>query len=265
MSDDAVLDIRDLHASAGGREILRGLDLRIGPGEIHALMGPNGSGKSTLTHALLGRPGTEVTGGSVTFDGADLLAMPTYERARRGLFVAFQYPVEVPGVPMATFLHEAAVGRGLGDDAVTGAPLADTAARLGVDHVLERAVNDGLSGGEKKRVETLQLSLLGARLVVLDEIDSGLDVDGIRAVAAEVLRCVRERGMSVLLITHYVRILEDLPAQHTHVLMRGRIVADGGPELAAQLERDGYEGFSDADAPGAATSGAGSFEDLLGL
>jgi Fe-S cluster assembly ATP-binding protein len=264
MTENAVLDVRDLRAAAGGREILRGLDLRIGPGEIHALMGPNGSGKSTLTHTLLGRPGTEVTGGSVTFEGADLLVLPTHERARRGLFVAFQYPVEVPGVPLPTFLHEAAAGRGLGDDAVTGAPLVDAASRLGVDHVLERAVNDGLSGGEKKRLETLQLSLLGARLVVLDEIDSGLDVDGIRSVAAEVLRCVRERQMSVLIITHYARILEELPAQHTHVLMQGRIVADGGPELAAQLERDGYEEFAGPD-DDTASAAAGSFEDLLGL
>ncbi|MCC7077258.1 MAG: Fe-S cluster assembly ATPase SufC [Acidimicrobiia bacterium] len=245
-----LLEIRDLVAGTRTREILRGLAIEIGRGEVHALMGPNGSGKSTLTHVLAGRPGYETRAGSVLFDGVDLLGLPVWERARLGLFVAFQHPVEIPGVPFREFLAAAAAGRGLGADAVEGARVAGIADRLHLGGLLDRPLNVGLSGGEKKRNETLQLALLGARLVVLDEIDSGLDVDGIRDVAAEVLRMVETEGLSVLVITHFARILDHIPPTHTHVLMDGRIVASGGAELARELEVSGYEHFREpAHAP----------------
>lgn len=240
---DPLLSVSGLHAGPSGREILRGLDLEIRPGEVHALMGPNGSGKSTLTHVLAGRPDYEVTAGSVRFHGDDLLALPPWERARRGLFVAFQYPVAVPGVAFREFLSEAAAGRGLPPTSVSEEPLLEAAERLRLTAVLDRPVNVDLSGGERKRNETLQLLLLGADLAVLDEIDSGLDVDGIRDVAAEVTRMVGDDGLSVLVITHFVRILGHIPPTHTHVLIDGCIVESGGPELAHRLEEVGYEDF----------------------
>lgn len=256
------LAISGLVAGPAGREILHGIDLEVGAGEVHALMGPNGSGKSTLTHVLAGRPGYTRTSGSVSVDGVDLLALPPHERAAAGLFVAFQYPVEVPGVAFRTFLHEAARGAGVDADRVQGAVLHDAAARLGIEAAVERSVNEGLSGGEKKRCETLQLELLEPRFAVLDELDSGLDVDGIRDVSAVVLRRVREAGMGVLVITHYVRILEHLPATHTHVLLDGRIVASGGPELAVRLEETGYDAFRPDDGGDDAAAGADPFAGL---
>ncbi len=263
----SLLEVNDLHACHHGKEILRGVDLSIGAGEVHALMGPNGSGKSTLGHVLAGRPGYDVTRGSAKMGGHDLLTCDAHERARLGLFIAFQHPVEIPGVSMAEFLGEAAKGRGVAETAVSGSALVGSAGRLGLDHALSRSVNDGLSGGEKKRNETLQLSLLGAELAVLDEIDSGLDVDGIRTVASEVLRMVEERGMAVLIITHFVRILEYIPAAHTHVLIDGRIVDSGGPELAAELERSGYDAIRErAGLPGTAPeSGPAHGDDIFSL
>lgn len=237
------LSITGLVAGPGEREILRGIDLEVGAGEVHALMGPNGSGKSTLSHVLGGRPGYSHSAGTATLDGVDLLALEPHERAGAGLFIAFQYPVEVPGVGFRTFLREAAAGLGRGNDAAEGDALTTAARRLGIGDVLDRGVNTGLSGGEKKRCEALQLELLAPRYAVLDEIDSGLDVDGIRDVSAAVLDRVYAHGMGVLLITHYVRILEHLPATHAHVLLGGRIVASGGPELASRIEESGYEAF----------------------
>lgn len=237
----ALLDIRDLVAGTADRDILTGVTLSIRPGEVHALMGPNGSGKSTLTHVLAGRPDYETRGGEVTLDGEDLLALPIWERARRGLFVTFQHPVGVPGVPFRDFLSAAAAGRGRHQSAVEPESVEAVAERVGLGHVLDRPVNEGFSGGEKKRSEVLQLALLGARIVVLDEIDSGLDVDGIRDVAREVLRMVTTDNLSVLVITHWVRILRHIPATHTHVLADGQIVRSGGPELAEELERTGYD------------------------
>lgn len=251
------LAISGVVAGTGGREILHGIDLDIGAGEVHALMGPNGSGKSTLTHVLAGRPGYTHSAGSAILDGVDLLALPTHERAAAGLFVAFQYPVEVPGVGLRSFLREAAAATGVDPARVEDPLLVDVATSLGIGDAVERSVNEGLSGGEKKRCETLQLELLEPRFAVLDELDSGLDVDGIRDVSAMILHRVREAGLGVLVITHYVRILEHLPATHTHVLLEGRIVASGGPELAARLEETGYDAFrpggdgdGDGDGPG---------------
>lgn len=237
------LSIAGLVAGPGEREVLRGIDLEVGPGEVHALMGPNGSGKSTLTHVLAGRPGYTCSSGTATLDGVDLLTLATHERAAAGLFVAFQYPVEVPGVGFRAFLREAAAGLGHDPSSVDDEAVTEAAARLGIGAVLDRSVNAGLSGGEKKRCETLQIELLAPRYAVLDEIDSGLDVDGIRDVSTAVLARVHDHGMGVLLITHYVRILEHLPATHAHVLIDGRVVASGGPELATRIEETGYDAF----------------------
>jgi Fe-S cluster assembly ATP-binding protein len=227
-----------------GREILRGVDLTLKSGEVHALMGPNGSGKSTLTHALVGRTGYEILNGSVTIDGVELVGLPTWKRAQAGLFVAYQYPVEVPGVRVLD-LVDAAVGA-RGDDAA-GLPerVATEAQRLGVgDAFLQRGVNVEFSGGEQKRVEALQLAILGARFAVLDEIDSGLDVDALRDVARRVSELVAETELGVLAITHYARLLTELRPDRIHVLMAGRVVTSGGPELADRLESVGYEGLA---------------------
>jgi Fe-S cluster assembly ATP-binding protein len=240
----SVLKITDLHASVGGHAILRGVDLEIESGEVHALMGPNGSGKSTLSHALMGRAEYRVTSGAVTIDGEDLLALPTWERAARGLFLAMQYPVEVPGVRLADFLSAAVRGRG-GEPDGLAARLDVEAERLGVsEQFLRRGVNVEFSGGEKKRAETLQLAVLAPRFAVLDEIDSGLDVDALRDVARRVEAMTAEDGVGVLAITHYARLLGELRADRVHVLMAGRVVASGGPELADTLERTGYEGLA---------------------
>lgn len=242
----SVLRIRDLHATVDGHEILRGVDLEIASGEVHALMGPNGSGKSTLAHVIMGRGDYEVTGGSVTVDGEELLGRPTWERAARGLFLAMQYPVELPGVRVADLIEAALRRRGEGTGAgEVRARLAAEAARLGVaDEFLARGVNVEFSGGEKKRAETLQLAVLEPAFAVLDEIDSGLDVDALADVARRIEAMTSETGLGVLAITHYARLLGELRADRVHIFAGGRVVADGGPELAAGLERAGYDGLA---------------------
>jgi Fe-S cluster assembly ATP-binding protein len=232
------LVIRDLRVRTAGHEILRGVDLTVRSGEVHAVMGPNGSGKSTLAHALMGRSDYEVTGGSVTIDGEELLGLPTWQRARKGLFLAMQYPVEVPGVPLA-----AVVGAARGADQHDA--VAREAVALGVrDELLTRGVNDEFSGGEKKRAETVQLAVLEPQFAVLDEIDSGLDVDALRDVARRVFGLAKEKHVGVLAITHYSRLLNELRPDRVHVFLGGRIVKSGGPELADELERTGYEGIA---------------------
>ena len=241
----SVLEVSGLRATVGGREILAGIDLRVESGTVHAVMGPNGSGKSTLAHVLMGRPGYEVTAGSVTIDGDELLDRPPAERAQAGLFLAFQYPIEVPGVPVADALSEAlrAAGKPVGD---LVAEMSAEAVALGIaPSVLARNMNVDLSGGEKKRNETLQMALLRPRFAVLDELDSGLDVDALRHVAHRIARSLTENDppLGVIAITHYRRLLFELPPDAVHVLSAGRIVASGGPELAEELERTGYAGY----------------------
>jgi len=244
-----VLTISDLHAGVDSRQILRGIDLEVRSGEIHAVMGPNGSGKSTLAHVLMGRPGYEVTRGSVTLDGVELLDLAPFERAQAGLFLTFQYPIEVPGVPLASALTESLLAAGRGTEAEPGpldARLSEEAAELGIPPaILARPLNVDLSGGEAKRNETLQLAILRPRIAVLDELDSGLDVDALGQVARRIERATREGDppLGVIAITHYRRLLAELPAQHVHVLTEGRIVASGGPELAEELERTGYAAY----------------------
>ena len=242
----SVLRVSGLRASVAGNEILRGVDLEIASGEVHALMGPNGSGKSTLSHSLMGRRDYEVTGGSVTIDGDELLGLPTWQRAAKGLFLSMQYPVEVPGVRLEDLV--AAARRGRGDETPANGALRDRilqeARRLEVrDEFLERGVNVEFSGGEKKRVETLQLAVLEPRFAILDEIDSGLDVDALRDVARRIEELTTERDLGVLAITHYARLLTELRPDRVHVFLGGRIVQSGGPELADRLEETGYEGF----------------------
>jgi Fe-S cluster assembly ATP-binding protein len=232
----STLEIRDLHVSVRGVEILRGVDLVLRSGEVHALMGPNGSGKSTLSHAIMGRPDYEVTRGAVLLDGEDLLGLPTWQRAERGLFLSHQYPVEIDGVRIADLLGVL----GVGDEG-----LAAEAARLRVDdEFLERGVNVEFSGGEQKRAETLQLALIRPRFALLDEIDSGLDVDALRDVARRIEAMTTEDSLGVLAITHYARLLTELRADRVHVFLAGRIVTSGGAELADELERTGYEGLA---------------------
>src|ERR1700722_5722006 len=250
------LRITELRAGVPGREVLRGIDLVVPFGEVHAVMGPNGSGKSTLAHVIMGRPGYEVLGGSITLDGIELLDLPTWQRARLGLFLAPQYPTEVPGVPLETVLAEAVSaqhrsGAEQPDPGRTSKDLlghASEAARVGLDAAfLERAVNVDLSGGERKRSEVLQLAVLEPKIAVLDELDSGLDVDGLRALGKRVHEAVGEWGVGVLAITHYRRLLTALQPDRVHVLVDGRIVASGGPELAEELERSGYHAFGGTD------------------
>ena len=242
-----LLQVEDLHVAAEGREILHGVDLAVGEGELHAIMGPNGSGKSTLANALLGNPAYEVLSGRVLYRGEDVTSLPPDARARRGMFLAFQYPEEIPGVPISQFLRQAAAER-------TGSPvsvlevrvrLREWLDRLGMDPTFgERHLNDGFSGGEKKRNEILQMALLQPDLAILDETDSGLDIDGLRTVArgVEEVRLARP-GLGVVVVTHYRRILDELSPDRVHVLFDGRIVESSGPELAARLERDGYEAW----------------------
>jgi Fe-S cluster assembly ATP-binding protein len=239
----SVLSIKGLSAKVAGRDILRGIDLEVASGEVHAVMGPNGSGKSTLSHVLAGRPGYEVTGGSVTLDGEDLLSLPAWRRAQLGLFLALQYPIEVPGVSLLDALSESfkAAGR---DPADVPALLLAEAGRIGFDErFISRPLNVDLSGGERKRNETMQLGVLRPKIAVLDELDSGLDVDALRAVARRIEAATTEDNLGVLAITHYSRLLTELRPDVVHVLAKGRIVESGGPELAEQLEATGYAGY----------------------
>jgi len=241
-----MLEIEGLTATVAGKPILHGIDLAVPRGEVHAIMGPNGSGKSTLSYVLAGREGYDVTGGSVTFDGHDLLAMPPEARAAAGLFLAFQYPVELPGVGNANFLRTAlnAIRRARGEselDAVQFLKLARAESkRLAMpDDMLKRNVNVGFSGGEKKRNEVLQMAILRPKLAILDETDSGLDIDALKIVADGV-NALRGPGTSALVITHYQRLLDHIVPDRVHVLAGGRIVRSGGPELARALEAGGY-------------------------
>jgi Fe-S cluster assembly ATP-binding protein len=244
-----MLEIRGLSATVDGKEILRGIDLTVPTGEVHAIMGPNGSGKSTLSYVLAGREGYEVTAGSATFDGRDLLALKPEERAALGLFLAFQYPVELPGVGNANFLRTAlnATRRARGEgelDAVQFLKLARAETkRLSMpDDMLKRNVNVGFSGGEKKRNEVLQMAMLRPRLAILDETDSGLDIDALKIVADGV-NAQRGPDFSALIITHYQRLLEHIVPDRVHVLASGRVIRSGGPELAHELEAKGYAGM----------------------
>ncbi len=236
----SVLKITDLHASIGDVEILRGVDLEVTSGEVHALMGPNGSGKSTLSHVLMGRDDYTVTSGSVTIDGEELLGLPTWERARKGLFLTHQYPVEIAGVRVVDLVTAATDG-----EVDAAGRIATEAGRLAVrDEFLTRGVNVEFSGGEQKRAETLQLAVLEPRFAVLDEIDSGLDVDALRDVSRRIEAMTEETGLGVLAITHYARLLTELRPDRVHVFMGGRVVTSGGPELADELEAHGYDGLA---------------------
>ena len=237
-----MLRIEGLTARVGAIDILHGVDLEVRPGEVHAVMGPNGSGKSTLSHVLMGRPGYEVTGGSVTLDGVDLLALPTWQRARAGLFLALQHPTEVPGVSLESVVAEAGRAAGRPIEGIHELLVAE-ANRIGFDErFVSRPMNVDLSGGEKKRNEMLMLGALEPKYAVLDEIDSGLDVDALAAVSRRVQEATEEDGLGVLAITHFSRLLEVLEPDRVHVLAAGRIQAVGGKELAQRLEAEGYAG-----------------------
>ena len=243
-----MLEITNLHATVAGKPILNGVTLTVPTGEIHAIMGPNGAGKSTLAYVLGGRPGYEVTEGSVTFDGQDLFALEPHERAAAGMFLGFQYPVEIPGVSYLQFLREAlnSQRRAKGDKELTGGEFIrlskDKAALLGMDaEMLKRPVNVGFSGGEKKRAEMVQLGIMDPRIAILDETDSGLDIDALKAVGAGSNSIMRDPQKSVLLITHYQRLLDYVVPDRVHVLSRGKFARSGGPELAHELEREGYQ------------------------
>ncbi len=268
----STLEIRDLHASVAGRDILKGIDLTVSSGEVHAVMGPNGAGKSTLAAVVMGKPGYEVQRGSVTLDGADLLAMATWERAAAGLYLVMQYPTEVPGVMLDDVLAEGLRTRGRSTDDLA-ATLAAEADRIGFERrFLDRPLNVDLSGGEKKRNETLQLAVLAPRIAILDELDSGLDIDALRDCARRVEAMSNEpvtEPLGVLAITHYSRLLEELRPDRVHILAAGRIVASGGPELAALLEVEGYAAFAaedeDGDGADGATSSSGALDDLFSI
>jgi Fe-S cluster assembly ATP-binding protein len=243
-----MLQINNLHAEIDGKQILNGLSLTVNAGEIHAIMGPNGAGKSTLAYVLGGRPGYEVTEGSVTFDGQDLLEMEPHERAAAGLFQGFQYPVEIPGVSFVQFLREAlnAQRKARGEEPLSGGEFLklakEKAALLKLDmDMLKRNVNVGFSGGEKKRAEMVQMGILDPKFAVLDETDSGLDIDALRVVGEGINAIMRRPDKGVLLITHYQRLLDYVRPDAVHILSKGRIVKTGGPELAVQLEEEGYE------------------------
>ncbi|AMK19493.1 MULTISPECIES: Fe-S cluster assembly ATPase SufC [Sphingobium] len=242
-----MLTIEKLTNEIDGKAILKGLSLSINPGEIHAIMGPNGAGKSTLAYTLGGRPNYEVTGGSATFDGKDLFELEPHERAAAGLFLGFQYPVEIPGVSNLQFLRESlnAQRRARGEKELNGGEFIrlakEKAALLGLDmEMLKRPVNVGFSGGEKKRAEMVQMGILDPKLAILDETDSGLDIDALKIVGAGINAIMRRPDKAVLLITHYQRLLDYVKPDFVHVLAGGRIVKSGGPELALELEREGY-------------------------
>ena len=248
-----MLEIKDLHASAGGVEILKGIDLKIEAGEVHALMGPNGSGKSTLSNVLAGRPSVEVSRGSVTYLGHDLLEMKPEQRAREGIFLAFQYPVEIPGVTNSYFMKASlnALRRHRGEEELDAIDFLELVRakmkQVDIDEsFLNRAINEGFSGGEKKRNEVLQMALLEPRLAILDETDSGLDIDALREVAAGV-NALRSPQRAMLIITHYQRLLDYIVPDRVHVLSEGRIIRSGGKELALELDDKGYGWIDEAE------------------
>jgi len=242
-----MLDIKNLHVAVGGKEILKGLNLKVEAGQVHAIMGPNGSGKSTLSYVLAGRAGYEITEGSISYNGEDLVPLPPEERAAKGVFLAMQYPVEIPGVTTMMFLKSAlnAQRRSRGESEMDAIGVLKTvrkkAAALNVsEEMLKRALNVGFSGGEKKRLEILQMALFEPKLAILDETDSGLDIDALRLVA-EGVNGLRAPERAMLVITHYQRLLDYIVPDRIHVLAKGRIVAEGGKELALELEAKGYE------------------------
>jgi Fe-S cluster assembly ATP-binding protein len=260
----STLEIKGLVASVAGKQILNGIDLIVRSGEVHAVMGPNGAGKSTLSAVVMGKPGYEVLAGEVLLDGADLLALPAWKRALAGVQLVMQYPGEVAGVGLIDMLAEAFAARGRDysalDDLVRG-----EADRINFRaDLLERSLNVDLSGGEKKRSETLQVAVLQPKFAILDELDSGLDIDGLRDCARRFEALTHDIGLGVLAITHYNRLLGELHPDRVHILVKGRIVATGGPELADTLERDGYEAFTGLvpDEPAAVSS---SYDDLFAL
>jgi Fe-S cluster assembly ATP-binding protein len=248
----ALLEVKNLQVEVGGKKILNGLDLTVNVGEVHAIMGPNGSGKSTFSYVLAGKPGYTVTGGSARFEGEDLLALAPDERAAKGVFLAFQYPLEIPGVTTMTFLRTAvnAVRKKRGEAEISTPDflrfVREKAAALHIDpEMLKRAVNVGFSGGEKKRNEILQMALLEPKLGVLDETDSGLDIDALKIVAEGVNK-LRSKKRAIVVITHYQRLLDHIVPDIVHVMAKGRIVRSGGPELALELEQKGYAAFEQA-------------------
>ncbi|MEY3588517.1 MAG: Fe-S cluster assembly ATPase SufC [Actinomycetota bacterium] len=239
----STLEIKDLRAAVGDKEILKGINLTVKSGEVHAIMGPNGAGKSTLSAVIMGKPGYTVLGGSILLDGEEMLDLPTWQRAVKGLHLVMQYPTEVPGVHVDEVLVEALRARRR-DVSTLGDMITAEAARINFDaDLVTRALNVDLSGGEKKRNETLQLGVLDPRIAILDELDSGLDIDALRDCARRVEAATHENNLGVLAITHYVRLLEELKPDVVHILSAGRIVKSGGPELADTLERDGYAAF----------------------
>ena len=266
----SVLEVRDLHVTvdtdAGVTPILNGVTLTIRTGETHAIMGPNGSGKSTLAYTIAGHPKYTVTSGSITLDGEDVLAMSVDERAQRGLFLAFQYPHAIPGVTVTSFLRSAINAKRKAANGGEDDPIAVKEFRTdmlaAMEHLkvprelAQRYLNDGFSGGEKKRVEILQMAMLKPRIAVLDETDSGLDVDALKIVSEGVNRAKAETDLGVLLITHYTRILRYIAPDFVHVMVAGRIVEEGGPELADRLENEGYDRFLDGAAESTAPTGA---------
>lgn len=257
------LVVTDLRAGVGNIEILKGVSLTIRSGEVHAVMGPNGSGKSTLSHVITGKPGYFVSGGSVTLDGVDLLSLPAWERARAGLFLAMQYPTEVPGVSLEAMLGAAAEAAGR-DLATVGASIAAEADLIGLDEkLIDRALNEGFSGGEKKRNETVQLGVLRPSIAILDEIDSGLDVDAMRSVARRIEQATNDdtNPLGVLAITHYKRLFDELEPDHVHVFANGVIQTSGGIELAEELERTGYAEWVGEKAD---TEAVSAFDDPFG-
>lgn len=253
MSDNLLLDVKDLHASIEGKEILKGINLQVRPGEVHAIMGPNGSGKSTLSEVLAGDPAFNVTGGEVNFHGMDLLSLSPEDRSHEGLFLSFQYPVEIPGVSMVNFMRAAlnAKRKYFGEEPMSAGDflklMRQKRAIVELDNKLaSRSVNDGFSGGEKKRNEIFQMAVLEPRLSILDETDSGLDIDALRIVAGGVNK-LRSDDNSTIVITHYQRLLDYIKPDFVHILYNGRIVMTGGPELALELEERGYDWIKEAN------------------
>ncbi|MEO6122367.1 MAG: Fe-S cluster assembly ATPase SufC [Ilumatobacteraceae bacterium] len=255
-----MLNIANLHASIGGKTILNGIDLSVESGQVHAVMGPNGAGKSTLSAVVMGKPGYHVIDGSVTLDGVDLLEMPTWQRAQAGLHLVMQYPTEVPGVSVEDVMSEAFAARGRSTEGVLELMSAEAERINFGEQFLTRSLNVDLSGGEKKRNETLQLAMLQPKIVILDELDSGLDIDALRDCARRVEDATNEDNLGVLVITQYSRLLAEPKPDVVHILVKGRIVETGGPELVDVLERDGYAAFETAQ-PDTSSS---ALDDLFG-